>query len=639
MRAAYVRSLRWGTQTMLARIAWIAAGMTWALAVGCQPPPPEVPGPEAWDPESPHIRASFGWDLGEMLPNVTYLNTDGNYHKIGDWSGHKATVLVARDIDCPISRKYGPRIAALEAQYKQRGVQFVYLNVNPAANRASIIEEEIERHGFQGEYIHDPDGRLIGRRLRLRSTAEVFVVDGSLTIQYRGGIDDQYEVGFTRETQSRDNLVEALEDVLAERRVRAPETAAPGCLLGFESRREVARQRRVTYHNRVSRILQQNCVSCHRPGGVGPIALDDYENARFYRFMMMHVIDEGLMPPWRASPKFGKWTNEMQLSMQELEDLFTWAQSGAPEGDPADAPRPMTFEPGWRIGKPDAVFELQEAFTVPAEGVVDYLYTYVKTNFKEDRWVKAMEIRPTAPAVVHHVTVFVESPELMKALDAGESIVPQTGIDGYFAVTVPGFESNEYPEGSAKLLPAGGWLKFQMHYTPNGTEAVDQTQIGMIFADEPPMATVRTGAAVGRRFRIPPHASNHRVSGDYTFERDGSLLALFPHMHLRGKAFRYELIRPGSEPEVLLEIPEYDFNWQMAYHFKRLPSVTAGTVLRATGWFDNSEGNPLNPDPTAEVRFGEQTEDEMMIGYFDWVTDDVPTFGATDSGASTRAAR
>ncbi len=371
----------------------------------------------------------------------------------------------------------------------------------------------------------------------------------------------------------------------------------------------------ITYHNRVSRIIQQNCETCHRDGGIAPMSLASYQNAAAFAPLIQIRVGEDRMPPWFANPAHGSFANDRSLEADEKADLLAWIEGGTPEGDPADAPEAREWtSAGWQWGEPDAVIQIKDAIRVPADGVFDYQYVYLKTDFPEDRWITRMEVLPTAPQVTHHVLVFVEGPE-------AEEPVRMGGVDGYFAATVPGFTGNEYPEGAAKRLPAGAWLKFQLHYTPNGTAALDQTKVGLYFADGPPDRVVETSSAFNTRFEIPPGAPNYDVVGEYTFEESGSLLSFFPHMHLRGTAFRYVAQYPDGREEILLDIPAYDFNWQLVYHLEEPLRVEPGMTITATGWFDNSADNPFNPDPTVAVHFGEQTFEEMLIGYFDWIPD------------------
>lgn len=373
----------------------------------------------------------------------------------------------------------------------------------------------------------------------------------------------------------------------------------------------------VTYHREVSRILQSNCVTCHRSGGIGPFALDSYERVYQYRNMVLRAVEAGRMPPWFASPEYGHFANDRSLDPIDRQMILAWIAAGAPEGDPADAPAPLQLAEGWHIGEPDLVLQLPEAFVVPAEGEVPYQYMVVRMDFPEDRWVEAVEIRPTAMPVTHHILSTLRVPHPTNP----DSMVTQGngGVDGYFALMVPGSTGLRFGEGRAKRIPAGSNLLFQLHYTAMGESMADQSKIGFIFADGPPDEVVETVSAYNVRFRIPPGAKDYEVVGEYDFEEPGRVLSFMPHTHVRGTAFRYELIRPDGSSEIVLDLPDYDFNWQLDYVLAEPLHVEAGSVMRATAWYDNSADNPSNPDPTVEVRFGEQTWEEMMIGYFDWI--------------------
>ena len=324
--------------------------------------------------------------------------------------------------------------------------------------------------------------------------------------------------------------------------------------------------------------------------------------------MIQWVLDDEVMPPWFANHDSGPWANDASLSDDQRSQLYRWLRGGTPAGDPQHAPLAKNWVEGWSIGEPDLVVPMSRPFEVPADGVVDYQYIYAETGLKEDRWVRAVEIRPTAKQVMHHVLVFLADSD-----DAGN------GLEGFFAGTVPGQSGIVFPEGTGKLLPAGSRLLFQLHYTPNGEKAVDQSEIGFIFADEPPRGAIITDSAYSTDFAIPPGAFDHEVRAEMRFPRAATLLSFFPHTHLRGIAFAYELTYPDGEVEQLLSLPNYDFNWQLNYDLAQPKQVPAGTVMSATAWYDNSSENPANPDPEKWVRYGEQTFDEMMIGYVNWV--------------------
>ena len=311
------------------------------------------------------------------------------------------------------------------------------------------------------------------------------------------------------------------------------------------------------------------------------------------------------MPPWGVKHEPGKWLNDMTLSTNDKADLLAWLSKGAPEGNPKDAPLPLDWSQDWLIGKPDLVIQLPEPINIPAEGEVKYTYVKVRNPLKEDRWVKAMELRPTSPQVVHHALVFREADRL------------GGGLQGYFTGLVPGETTSVFEDGFGKLLPAGETLIFQLHYTANGKAATDQTELAFIFYDKKPEHEIYTLSASTTKFVIPPGASNHEVVAEYPVKVSGTILSFAPHTHLRGKAFRYDLIYADGHSVELIDIPRYDFNWQMRYKLAEPIYAPLGSKIRATAWYDNSAKNPANPDPTKEVRHGDQTWDEMMIGYFE----------------------
>jgi hypothetical protein len=504
----------------------------------------------------------------------------------------------------------------MEKEWGARGFAFAYLDVTPAAG-AIDAKRDAAKYGLTGRTIADAETHL-AEVIRAKSTAEVFVLDASRTLRYRGAVDDQYGIGWHKPAATKTYLRDALERVSAGRDVATPATEASGCMLAIDADAAGA-PLKVTYHNRVSRIIQKNCQMCHRDGGQAPIPLENYDQVYGRRAVIQYMVTSGRMPPWFAHKDIGTWSNDASLPERDKKDLIDWIKSGAPEGDKKDAPQPAKWVAGWNIGKPDAVVRINEVQKVPAQGVVEYRYVYVKTDFPEDKWIQAMEIRPTAPKVVHHVLVFLEDPAVRDSAIKGHKVRSQGGIDGFFAATAPGRMGVVFPENIGKKLPKGAWLKFQIHYTPNGTEQTDQTELGLVFSDKPPQTEMRTSSAFNAEFVIPPGAAHHEVKAEYTFRRAGTMYALFPHMHLRGSAFRYDLVLPDSTVKPILWVPKYDFNWQTYYQFKTPLDVPAGAKLRATAWYDNSKENPFNPDATKEVRFGEQTFEEMMIGYFDWV--------------------
>jgi hypothetical protein len=392
----------------------------------------------------------------------------------------------------------------------------------------------------------------------------------------------------------------------------------------------------VTFHKDVLPVLQRNCQGCHRPGEAAPMSLLRYSEARPWAKAIKEAVLSKRMPPWFADLAHGKFSNDRSLSRAEISTLVAWADSGAKEGDPKDALPPRKFLEGWNIGLPDLVVEMPNEYVVPAAGTIEYTYYVLPMNLTEDRWVQMAEVRPGNRAVVHHVIAFIRGPnsKWLREAKPGEPYVPRkrTTPDGqrrdegqgggeFLVGYAPGTVPEVLKPGEGKLIKAGSDVVFQMHYTANGKAAADKTKVGVIFAKEPPAQRVLTAAAQNRKFVIPAGAPNHRVDAEITFQDSAILTAFLPHMHLRGKSFEYRLVYPTGESQILLRVPKYDFNWQLSYYLEKPLLLTKGTKIECTAYFDNSPNNPANPNPNTEVRWGDQSWEEMMIGFFDLAID------------------
>jgi hypothetical protein len=371
----------------------------------------------------------------------------------------------------------------------------------------------------------------------------------------------------------------------------------------------------ITYAKQVSRIIQERCQTCHHPGTAAPFSLTTYEDAVNWSDTIREVLTEKRMPPWHADPKYGHFSNDRRLPKEELDTLLSWLDTGMLLGDKKDMPPARTYADGWVIGKPDVVFELPEEQTVQASGTVPYQYFITPTNFKEDVWIQAAEARPGNRAVVHHIIVSFRDPK-SKERSGGRGFG-----DGFIVGTAPGDMPLILPPGMARRIPAGSDLVWQMHYTPNGKEAKDKSQVGFVFykEKEPPRWLAQTRGISNGDFRIPAGASNHLVESEWVFPRDTLLLSFMPHMHLRGKDFEYKVIYPDGRSDILLSVPRYDFAWQTSYREAQALHLPKGTRMHCTAHFDNSTGNPANPDPKKDVTWGDQTWEEMMIGWIDYV--------------------
>ncbi|MFZ6769386.1 redoxin domain-containing protein [Undibacterium sp. Di26W] len=557
--------------------------------------------------------SSFGYRVGERLADVKFKDVNGREGVLSQLAGTRGAVIVMRDAECPVSQRYAPRLAEFEKEYTSQGFNFVYVDVSPYS--AAEAKQSAASSNLQGRVVLDTN-HTISNALRAASTSEVFLADQHGTLLFRGAIDDQYGISVHKDAPGQTWLRKAIAEHQSGKDIVTTQSEASGCLLPDHAG-DIMQNRPVTYHNRISRLLAQKCEMCHRAGGVAPMPLQTYAQVTARKTIIDYMTSKRLMPPWNADPSVGHWANDRSLSEQELADLSNWFKAGSPAGNAKEAPAPRTYVAGWDMLKPDAVLQIAEPHTVPAQGVVEYQYSYLKTDFDTDKWVTAMEIRASAPKVVHHILVFLEEPGAKRR--AG-------GIDGFFGALVPGTPLTTFPEGAAKKIPKGAWLKFQIHYQPNGTEQIDQAKIAFQFANDATntdarLKEVKSESAFNAKFEIPPGAANHPIEASYLFRKPGKLTALMPHAHLRGKAWKIELVDPDGKRSLLLNIPKYDFNWQTAYQLKEAILVQPGMRIAATAWYDNSSDNPANPNPKAAVHFGEQTFEEMMIAYFDWIPD------------------
>jgi len=362
-----------------------------------------------------------------------------------------------------------------------------------------------------------------------------------------------------------------------------------------------------TYSKDVASILYKRCVECHRAGEAAPMALTTYQEARPWAKAIKAAVIQRKMPPWLADSHFGSFANDRSITDADVQTLIAWADGGAPEGDAKQTPPLPHFEAGWAMGKPDVVIDIGTDYDVPAEGTVAYQYFTVPTNFTEDKWIDGAEIRPDKRSVVHHIIVFLQDPNAPAA---------QRQLGSLLVGYAPGEQPLRLDPGTAKLVKAGSKLMFQVHYTPNGKRVKDRSYVGLRFAKEPPKYRAITASAMNRGFAIPPGDGNYPVKSTWTARQEVSLVALMPHMHLRGKDFKYTVVFPDGREQVILNVPKYDFNWQLQYDLKAPLVLPEGTRIDCVAHFDNSLNNKYNPDPSKEVKWGDQTWEEMMIGWF-----------------------
>lgn len=545
--------------------------------------------------------------IGRQVEEFTLKDYRGAEHKLADQQGKRLVVLAVLGTECPLVKLYGNRLAELAEEYEPQGVAFIGLNANVQDSNTEVAAFA-RRHEIEFPVLKDLGNKVCDQIGAVR-TPEVYVLDQKRVIRYAGRIDDQYGVGYLREKVEHAWLKDALDELLADKPVTTASVESVGCYIGRV--REPKPDAKVTYSNQIARVFQKHCVECHREGEIAPFALTSYDEVVGWAETIREVIKDERMPPWHAVAGHGHFDNERRMSDEEKQLVYQWIKDGAPQGDPQDLPEPRTFTSGWQLPKePDVVVPIRSSpVKVQAEGEVKYQYFMVDSGFTEDKWVKAAELQPSNRAVVHHILVFARTP--------GGRL--SEGTKGYLVGYVPGLRQRPYPPGYAKRIPAGSQFVFQVHYTPIGSEQEDLSRLGLVFADPKEVThEVKTTSAAQRFLRIPPGDDNYRATASATIRNENAeVLGYMPHMHVRGKAFRYEIEYPDGKEDILLDVPKYDFNWQTAYRLAEPLKLPVGTEIHCTAYFDNSEGNLNNPDPTATVRWGDQTWEEMMIGYFD----------------------
>lgn len=539
-------------------------------------------------------------------------------------SADRWTVVCFLGTECPMVRQYAARLQAMAEQFAKQNVEFVALFSNQQ-DSVEEIKKFAQEHTLRFTLIKDFDNR-IADQYKAERTPQVFVLNKNLHLVYQGRIDDQFAPGVAREKPTQHDLKDLLANVVAGKEITTASTQALGCRIGRI--RVKSADAKVSYCRDVVPVLQRNCIECHRSGEIGPFELTQYDEVIGWADTMVEVVDDGRMPPWHADPQHGAFANARTMSPEDKQILRDWAAAGMPYGDEKDLPKEDNVAKLWDFKLvPDVTVKMAKTpYKVPAEGTIEYQYFVVDPGFTEDKWVAAANVTPGNRSVVHHAIVFVRPPD-------GSSF----SGNGWLTAYVPGQKPMMPPEGHARRVPAGSKLVFQMHYTTNGVPQEDLSEVSLCFLPEEKVThEVFTMAAINQDFEIPPGEANHAVLADLRRRpEEGVLLAVSPHMHLRGKSF--ELLsfedREKQQGETLLNVPRYDFNWQHTYVFAEPQPLSKFKDLCCRVTFDNSPENPFNPDPTQWVTWGDQTWEEMAVAFFEVA---VPRFpGESSASGST----
>jgi len=555
------------------------------------------------------------------LESLDLKDFRGREFKLQDFSDDSYLVVAFLGTECPLAKHYANRLKSIARVYDSKSVQVLAIMSN-RQDSLEEIEAFVLRQKLTYPVLKDPSN-LFADQVGAKRTPEVFVYDEKRNLRYRGRVDDQWGVSHKLDEPRRRDLQLALDDLLEGKEVTVARTEASGCIISRT--KKVDTESEVTYGSHIAKILRKNCIGCHREGEIAPFALTNGEDAACWADMIAEVVRDGRMPPWHATDEHEKLSNDRNLSEEEKNLIQKWADAGGPLGVDLELP-PLSEKPeGWQLPRePDLVVPVTFVpESIRATGEERYRFFMQDPGFIEDKWVMAAELRPGNREVVHHILAFVVPP-------GQERKVLSAAVRTYFFGFVPGSRVEPFPPGHAKKIPAGSRIYFQVHYTPNGIPQKDQSHLGLVFAD-PATVTheVKTDSAWTRDFRgsqrngirmrnaIPQGAEAHRITAkSESLPAGAKLLAFSPHMHTRGKSFNYELVTPRGESRMLLNVPNYDFNWQTTYVLENPIPVASGSRIRSEAVYDNSENNLSNPNWEVDVYWGDQTDDEMMIGYF-----------------------
>ncbi len=550
-------------------------------------------------------------DLYADVPPVNdfaLLDHSGRFHRLYKYKNAKVIVLYSHKADCPMIYDGLKALQQLKQTYADKGVEFFSIDAGSMVNKANSRSMDSQANSTIA--ILNDNSQLVSAELGLSRSGEVVVLDtDTWHIRYRGPVDNRGS------QQSQDSdidhyLQDAIDAVLLDRRVAVPLVPADGCLIKFA---DSFYRSSMSYADTIAPILQDKCVSCHRPGGIGPWAMERYQTITDWSSRIKDVVMTRQMPPWHADPGIGDFSHDRSLSVGELQNLIHWIKIGAPRGegeDPLVETPPATVE-NWPLGEPNLVIDLPKQ-RLPAQGEIPYRWVKIKMPLEEDTWVRAVHLQPSNPAVMHHGFVFVKFPKRLKNSEP----LWLEGRNGFFVAYVPGINVLPLPENSGQLLPAGSTLIFQLHYVTTGSLTEDNPKLALYFHDSPPAMEYKTVSASNMKIRIPPYAGDHPEKAEMVMTEDGQLHGFYPHMHHRGKHFQYQAIYPDGRSEKLMSVPNYDIHWQTFYRLSQPKSLPAGTRIVVNAAFDNSADNPVNPDPSQEVKWGLKSSDEMLVGYF-----------------------
>ena len=549
------------------------------------------------------------------LNGLSLPDTAGKSHHLADCKDSQATVFFFTAVECPTARRYLGRVVDLAQAYGGKGASF-YAVYSNALEEPAAIKRQVDEAKLAFPALLDPEQKLADA-LAVRTTPTVVVVDSAGKVRYRGMIDENKNERLAKNAYLRD----ALESLLAGQSIAVAATEPVGCAI--QRKLTEAANAPVTYANGVAGILHQHCATCHRPGQIAPFSLLTYEQARRWAANIKYYTQSRAMPPWKPD-NHRMFRGERSLSQSEIETLAQWVNAGAPLGDSAQLPPPPKFTEGWALGTPDLVLGIEDEYVIEGTGNDEYRCFVLDPKLKEDRFVQAVEFRPGNPKIVHHVMTYIDAfgfaagkenkdgKQGFASIGTGPGFFPAGDLGGWG----PGMQPWPLDEGTARFLPRGAKIVMEVHYHKNGQRETDRTQIGLQFSKTPVKKRVHSQVVINLKFQIPAGAKRHEVRAAWNVPEDMHAVAVIPHMHLIGKEIQVTATLPDGSTQMMVHIPEWDFNWQETYHFKAPFALPKGSKVEVVGWFDNSAENPNNPrKPPRRVGFGEQTTDEMCVAY------------------------
>lgn len=570
--------------------------------------------------------AHLSADEAKVIPlsSLKSIDLNGVTHKIGQSDGSKGVALVFISPECPVSNQYVPELNRLSARAEEKGVEFYGIISDETVTRTKGAEYPKQ---FKVEFpiLFDATGELKSV-FAPTHVPEVFVLDQRGQIIYRGRIDDQYTDKIKRKANvSTHELADAIDAASSGSAVATAFVPPVGCKL----ERLKSEDGPVTYHRHIAPILYANCVECHRAGEVAPFELLSFDDAAKRASFLAEVVSSKRMPPWKVKEGHGEFIGERRLSPREIDLLDRWAKSGANEGDPADQPPSPIFTDGWKLGEPDLVIKMPVEYKVPASGPDIFRFFVTDIPIPEDKTVVGVEFRPGNPRVVHHAIMYLDRSGQARKRDEA---TPEPGYEGFLTggfrpdgvlgFWAPGYTPRMYGEEAGQPMRKGSDLAFQLHYHPSGKDEVDQSMIGIHYADKPITKKISGLILINFDVNIPPGEKHHRMEYSFTTPVDLKLIEIVPHMHMIGTEMKVTATFPDGEQKSLIWV-DWDFNWQDVFRYRDPIHIPAGTKLDVEGYFDNSADNPYNPSsPPKKVLFGEQTFDEMFICAFRTVEED-----------------